>query len=671
MFRIKIGFRDADGALAITKDALAERIAAIAEEEVAAWRPASGRVTHEMEAGVARVQQYLTYLWDGAIPPFKGRIFDPREDPWSAVFVCYCVTRAFEDLGGREASGDAFRERVPLVRSKAHWVYAQSAYRAQRPASDRRQALGRYWAYDAGLPLEVGDIVVKDRRRLGRGEPNLAFGDLRTRGFTATHGDIVVALEDDTARLIGGNVSSSVTRFSYPLTTDGRIDRTKSTWEAPRVFTVLRLMPALELVTASGRSYFSSVPEELRPHRDDAAVPAGEAGCASGKDVLFPSGQRLCVAEEPALVKADAEHWDAFADYAGLSPSPLLEVEGKGGVRLATNFTVSEFIRSGEKHARIDPGLIVLLQQLRESLGRPVQVTSGYRSWKCHQALHARLLQEDKALWTTPTRSEHTHGIAADIRVAGMTSLELAKRAIDVFGRDMGLRIGMPNHTIHVDTNPYWAIWTYGDSSEAAREELVHYRNSPPGKVHQDQVDTEEDREPEERPRLILTRRGIEFEQHSVGSCNDRQRAGFAYFAKGGMQHYYRTTKGEGASTIVKGYRSILAVEQPDGAVLEFDCIERANGFVHVRPGTYAATLTPRASRPSNQEVHVTGNVFIHASNHPCQLDGCIAPGTEEWHGYGVKDSSAALREIIEALGGWQQGRCFEMEVRGTKTTPG
>lgn len=195
--------------------------------------------------------------------------------------------------------------------------------------------------------------------------------------------------------------------------------------------------------------------------------------------------------------------------------------------------------------------------------------------------------------------------------------------------------------------------------------------NIPPGRVYLEKPGSEEAHEPVPEPRLVLTRLGIEFEQRSVSSCQDVQRAGFTYKAKGTMHHYYKTASGEDTSTTVKGYRSTLAIEQPDGSVLEFDCIERANGFVHVPPGTYTATLTPRKSHPNNQEIHVVGNVFIHVSNHPCQLDGCIAPGTEEWDGYGVKHSAAALTQIIDALGGWEVGQQFEMIVRGTNNGRG
>jgi hypothetical protein len=172
-------------------------------------------------------------------------------------------------------------------------------------------------------------------------------------------------------------------------------------------------------------------------------------------------------------------------------------------------------------------------------------------------------------------------------------------------------------------------------------------------------------------PNLLLKRSGIEFEQKSVDSYNNKERAGFTYITKDGMHYYYKTSSGETTSEVVKGYRSKLTVEKDDGSSVEYFCIERANGFRHLSPGTYTVTLTPRAKYPDNQEIYVTGNVFIHEANYPCFLDGCIAPGTEEWEGYGVKNTSEALKGIINALGGWVKDKKFVLEVKGEKTTAG
>lgn len=57
------------------------------------------------------------------------------------------------------------------------------------------------------------------------------------------------------------------------------------------------------------------------------------------------------------------------------------------------------------------------------------------------------------------------------------------------------------------------------------------------------------------------------------------------------------------------------------------------------------------------------GRIYIHAANHPHELSGCIAPGIEEG-AHGVLGSWAALRQIFDAIGGWEDGkRLPDLEV--------
>ena len=160
--------------------------------------------------------------------------------------------------------------------------------------------------------------------------------------------------------------------------------------------------------------------------------------------------------------------------------------------------------------------------------------------------------------------------------------------------------------------------------------------------------------------KLVLRRSWVEFEQTGVNSFNNVVRGNFTYVVKEGKQYYYRTSEGEATSKIVKGYRSKLTVEKTDGSVEEFDCIERANNFVNASSGIHTVTLITRNSK---REIFLYGNFLIHIANYPCQLDGCIAPGTEVWEGYGVKNTRKALDNIINALGGWENGKTFEMEI--------
>lgn len=105
-------------------------------------------------------------------------------------------------------------------------------------------------------------------------------------------------------------------------------------------------------------------------------------------------------------------------------------------LKLSKNFTLSEFAcNDGSKEITIDYELIDKLQQLRDTLGKPVRVTSGYRT-----------ITYNKKCGGIAT-SNHLIGKAADIKVSGMTPLDLAKAA-DKIGF---LGIGVYPTFTHVD----------------------------------------------------------------------------------------------------------------------------------------------------------------------------------------------------------------------------
>ena len=77
-----------------------------------------------------------------------------------------------------------------------------------------------------------------------------------------------------------------------------------------------------------------------------------------------------------------------------------------GAKQLAPGFTVREFrCRDGTDTVMIDEGLVVLLQCIREHFGKPVTITSGYRT-----ASHNAKVGGSKS-------SQHLLGRAADIQV--------------------------------------------------------------------------------------------------------------------------------------------------------------------------------------------------------------------------------------------------------------
>lgn len=86
--------------------------------------------------------------------------------------------------------------------------------------------------------------------------------------------------------------------------------------------------------------------------------------------------------------------------------------------------------------------LCILLEAIRKALGRPITITSGYRSPALNEAIGGA------------KNSQHTLGCAADIIIAGMTPDEVVKaiRAADlpydqlIREYDRWTHVSVPNH---------------------------------------------------------------------------------------------------------------------------------------------------------------------------------------------------------------------------------
>lgn len=109
-----------------------------------------------------------------------------------------------------------------------------------------------------------------------------------------------------------------------------------------------------------------------------------------------------------------------------------------GNVKLARHFKVKEFAcKDGSQVVFIDDYLYTILDILRHTLGKPVIITSGYRTpwWnaKCNGAKY----------------SYHMRGMAADIRVEGMTPKEVAKALDKIIPNSCGIIVY--NSWVHFD----------------------------------------------------------------------------------------------------------------------------------------------------------------------------------------------------------------------------
>ena len=124
-----------------------------------------------------------------------------------------------------------------------------------------------------------------------------------------------------------------------------------------------------------------------------------------------------------------------------------------GAKQLSPAFKAREFrCRDGSDAIMIDQTLVVLLQCIREHFGKPITITSGYRT-----AAHNKSVGGAKS-------SQHLLGRAADIQVAD-TTVEAVAAYAESLMPDWGgvgrypVKAGRAKGWVHVDTRPNKSRW--------------------------------------------------------------------------------------------------------------------------------------------------------------------------------------------------------------------
>lgn len=112
-----------------------------------------------------------------------------------------------------------------------------------------------------------------------------------------------------------------------------------------------------------------------------------------------------------------------------------------------TNFRLLEFrCKDGSDEILLDSALVGLLQKVREHFGKPVSITSAYRTPAHNKSVNGA------------TSSYHIKGQAADLTVTGVSNREVAK-----YLQGLGANgIGLYNYTggfVHVDTRQAKYYW--------------------------------------------------------------------------------------------------------------------------------------------------------------------------------------------------------------------
>ena len=126
-----------------------------------------------------------------------------------------------------------------------------------------------------------------------------------------------------------------------------------------------------------------------------------------------------------------------------------------GNEKLSEHFKVREFYcRDGSDPVFIDTALVEVLEKIRTHFGKPVTITSGFRtaSWNAKQKNAAKF-------------SQHLYGKAADIQVQGISVEDVAAYAESLMP-DWGgvgrypVKAGRAKGWVHVDTRPNKSRWT-------------------------------------------------------------------------------------------------------------------------------------------------------------------------------------------------------------------
>nr|DAH82787.1 MAG TPA: peptidase [Microviridae sp.] len=103
------------------------------------------------------------------------------------------------------------------------------------------------------------------------------------------------------------------------------------------------------------------------------------------------------------------------------------------------HFKVKEFAcKDGSQIVFIDDYLVTILDILRNKIGKPVLITSGYRTPTWNAKVEGAKY------------SYHMRGMAADIRVNGMTAKEIARELDEIVPDECGIIVY--KSWVHFDT---------------------------------------------------------------------------------------------------------------------------------------------------------------------------------------------------------------------------
>ena len=127
----------------------------------------------------------------------------------------------------------------------------------------------------------------------------------------------------------------------------------------------------------------------------------------------------------------------------------VYSLAAEGGRQVTPHFKVREFACSdGSDVVFVATSLVDILEAIRVHFGRPVTITSGYRT-----------VSYNAGLKNSSKKSQHCNGLAADIKVEGHTPKEVYDYTCSLLGDHGG--VGIYNTFVHVDVRAVKSRFDY------------------------------------------------------------------------------------------------------------------------------------------------------------------------------------------------------------------
>lgn len=125
----------------------------------------------------------------------------------------------------------------------------------------------------------------------------------------------------------------------------------------------------------------------------------------------------------------------------------VYSLSGEGQAQISPHFKVREFAcRDGSDPVFVAPRLVEVLEAVRVHFGATVTVTSGYRT-----------VSYNATVENSSKTSQHCNGLAADIKVAGVSPAAVADYAEQLLGSHGG--VGRYGTFTHIDVRADKSRW--------------------------------------------------------------------------------------------------------------------------------------------------------------------------------------------------------------------